>query len=202
MSLPNGWVDNYMNHGQFDPSDDYIDISADLRLIEDDCQMKDIPNFEGVYSIDPLGRVYDWRINKYLSPIVSSTGYLVVNLKDHGYYEQQYIHRLVAEAFLPNPYENIRDQVNHIDENKWNNHLTNLEWCTKSYNNSYGTARQRSALAQSKPIIGIDPDGNTYEFTSQSEASIQTRIPAANIWKVMNGQRPHAGHWKWMYKDI
>lgn len=122
---------------------------------------KDIPGYEGLYQVSNLGRVKslprtilykDGRSRKILAHIMkpqgNGNGYLKLTLCNQNHYQKQcYIHRLVAEAFLPNPTN--KPAINHKDENKANNEVSNLEWCTIAYNNSYGTkiARQTSKNA-------------------------------------------------------
>lgn len=103
---------------------------------------KDIPGYEGLYQVSNLGNVKSLRYNKsnrqvILKPKLTKTGYCRVGLHFRGVSKDFYIHRLVAEAFLPNP-DNL-PVVNHKDENKLNNNVENLEWCTYYYNNKYGT---------------------------------------------------------------
>ena len=87
-------------------------------------------------------------------------GYMNVNVSNKTYYQ----HRLVAEAFIPNP--DNQPEVNHIDEDKSNNSVDNLEWCTVLYNRTYGTrlsrgGETRSKLARNRRIKAIFPCGNT-----------------------------------------
>lgn len=105
---------------------------------------KEIKGYEGLYEISNLGRVrslpkYDSQGRYHLSHIKSQVdngnGYLVVNLKHNGRQKMKTVHRLVAESFILNP-ENKRC-VNHIDGNKKNNNVNNLEWCTHSENNKH-----------------------------------------------------------------
>lgn len=99
--------------------------------------VKDIKDFEGRYTISSTGEVYSFAKSKghhkgkVLKPLNGSY-YLVVSLHKNGISKQYFIHKLVAEAFIPNP--NNKPQVNHIDGNKLNNNLENLEWCTQSEN--------------------------------------------------------------------
>ncbi len=102
---------------------------------------KDIPGYDGKYQASNLGRIRSTRFYgkpkiRILKPQEQGTGYLKLTLVgDDRIHKQMLIHRLVAMAFIPNP--NDYDFVNHKDENKTNNCVDNLEWCTKSYNSIY-----------------------------------------------------------------
>ena len=109
----------------------------------------DIINYEKLYSIDESGRVYSIRYKRYLSPSRDSCGYLFVGLSNGGNVKQKLIHRLVAEAFIPNPFN--KPQVNHMDGNKVNNQISNLEWCTQSENILHGF---RHGLYKSNTPVG------------------------------------------------
>ena len=104
------------------------------------------PGYEADYEISDHGRVRSHRRGrvKMLKPIMERwNGYFVVSLFDaHGMSHKVKIHRLVAEAFIPNPCG--YPTINHKDEDKTNNNAGNLEWCTKAYNTAYGTSRQRA----------------------------------------------------------
>lgn len=89
-----------------------------------------IKGYEGIYEVDVLGNVYSVK-HGLLKPHTKN-GYLAVNLYKLKNLKHYYIHRLVAEAFIPNP-ENLRE-VNHIDCDKFNNHVNNLEWCNRTQN--------------------------------------------------------------------
>ena len=90
--------------------------------------MKDIIGYEGLYAVTSCGKVWSYKSKKFLKPGKRRDGYLHVSLYKGGEGKLYYIHRLVAEAYLPNP--NGLQQVNHKDENRENNALQNLEWCT------------------------------------------------------------------------
>lgn len=100
---------------------------------------KDIPNYEGIYKVSNIGRVksvlwFDpknkryYKRDKILKPHKTNKGYIEVSLSNKYQKKICKVHRLVAETFIPNP--NNLPQVNHIDENKSNNNMNNLEWCT------------------------------------------------------------------------
>lgn len=102
------------------------------------------------YSISNYGEVYSHFRGKIMSPKKHKLGYRFVVLC-RGYERvPKYIHRLVAEAFIPNP--NGYTEVNHKDEDKTNNIVTNLEWCDRFYNMNYGTLWERRAVSFSKTI--------------------------------------------------
>ena len=107
---------------------------------------KDIQGYEGKYQVSNLGRVKSLnyhrsgkeRILKYL---INTRGYLTTMLYKNGIGKNVRINRLVAQAFIENP-ENL-PEVNHIDEDKTNNRVGNLEWCSHEYNTNFGTRNER-----------------------------------------------------------
>lgn len=119
-------------------------------------EWKSIPGYEGLYEISSYGRVksldryvkvksksYRLQKGKMLSPIKNKYGYLQVFLCCNGKYKIISVHRLVAEAFIPNP-DNL-PIINHKDEDKSNNCVENLEWCSHRYNSNYnGVLKKRS----------------------------------------------------------
>lgn len=130
--------------------------------------IKDIINFEN-YQISDDGRVWSKNRNKYLKPI-DVNGYKKVSLYKNGKLHQRLIHRLVAEAFIPNP--NAYEEINHINEDKSDNRVENLEWCTSSYNINYGTRVERQINSISKKVFQYSIDNvllNTYKSCTEAE---------------------------------
>ena len=122
-------------------------------------EWRDIKDYEGLYMISSYGRVKSlgrwvnyknkgkkWQEGKILKPLVKKGGYLHVGLWKNGKLKFFTVHRLVAQAFIPNP--NNLPQVNHKDENKENNFVKNLEYCDAKYNSNYGTRTKRIAEKQ------------------------------------------------------
>jgi hypothetical protein len=95
---------------------------------------KDIVGYENLYQISNYGRIKSllWKVEKFLALINHTNGYKQVNLSKDGNIKKGYVHRLVAEAFIPNP-EN-KPEINHIDGDKSNNNVSNLEWVTRKEN--------------------------------------------------------------------
>lgn len=124
---------------------------------------KDVVGYEGLYKVSNFGNVYSVRSDKQLKHGKNRGGYLFVVLCTNGKPKQLKVHRLVSIAFLPNP--DNKPQVNHIDENKTNNNVCNLEWSTAEENSNYGTRNQRL----SKKIRVIYQD-NTYEVWDSATA--------------------------------
>lgn len=122
-------------------------------------QWKDIKGYEGLYEVSNFGNVRSLdrvirskhngtmlRKGRILTPFYEEKkGYYQVSLSKDGKNKKHRVHRLVASAFLDNPH-NYTD-VNHKDEVKTNNNVDNLEWCTRKYNNNYGTKPERTRKA-------------------------------------------------------
>ena len=111
---------------------------------------KDVVGYEGLYQVSNLGRLKSAPRPRtkggLLKPQYDRKGYLTFGLCKNGKSKMAKIHRLVAEAFIPNPGK--LPEVNHKDEQKDNNCVENLEWCTTQYNSNYGTRVARIAATK------------------------------------------------------
>ena len=105
---------------------------------------KDIFGYEGMYQVSDLGRVRSLKFGKtrLLRPGKTKDCYFIVQLWRNGQGKVKYIHRLVASAFIPNDDE-TKTQINHINEDKTENKVSNLEWCTAQYNLTYNDIHHR-----------------------------------------------------------
>jgi hypothetical protein len=178
---------------------------------------KNIEGFEGRYEVSNYGRVRSmprtiqklnrWgnksefqHTGKIMSPKVDKDGYLHIGLYRGNTIKHYRVHRLVAEAFIPNP--NNKPQVNHKDENPANNHVSNLDWCTILENARYGTGNQRRGISNGKPVDCFQLDG-TYvcQFVSTAEAARQLGLNQSDITRVCTGARgrKQTGGYKFEY---
>ena len=156
------------------------------------------------YSISNFGRVKSNYANKerILKPFKDAYGYLKVDLRHGDKRKTMSVHRLVALAFIPNP-DNL-PQVNHKDENKENNRVDNLEWCTNEYNSNYGTRNERKAKGCQKKIYSLDKDGTITYYNSRNEAGELLKINPTTISKVLSNKYPQhktAGGKQWFYAN-
>ena len=153
--------------------------------------MRDIQGYEGLYGITSCGRVWSYRSQKFLKPKMNK-GYLRVDLQKDGTRKTYYVHRLVADAYIPNP--DYKPQVNHKDEDKTHNYINNLEWMTAKENINYGTRTQRTSKARSKAVYCVELDKT---FDSMNEAKRQTNIDNGSISSCCKGNRNTAGGYHW-----
>ncbi len=166
---------------------------------------KDIDGTSGRYQVSNLGNVRAFtrfRNGELLKFGKYSNGYLFVHFaKDtdkKGERHSYLIHRLVAQAFIPNP-ENL-PQVNHKDEDKTNNKVENLEWCTHIYNQNYGTKNQRigekNKLSHGKLVYCVELDR---VFRSAMEAARFVGRNGTNISAVCRGKEKTCAGYHWEY---
>ena len=155
---------------------------------------KDIKGYEGLYQVSNLGRVYSLTSKKVIKPHYNNSGYLKIDLYKDGNGKRFLVHRLVAETYLPNP--NNYPQVNHKDENKTNNCVSNLEFCDRKYNIRYGTGHDRAAEKVKKAVFCIELNK---VFKSITEASEVMGICLQCISSCCRGKNKTAGGYRWRY---
>lgn len=176
---------------------------------------KIIPEFPN-YKINTSGQVFTRYCGKGLSVrlgewrpltqvVCSSTGYPLVTLCHEGVRKNKRIHRLLMEAFVPNPHN--KKHINHIDGIKTNISLDNLEWATPKENAQHASKTgltEHAIAAQRVAVVQYTPDGLHViaEHPSIHEAGRSTGVAWQNISKVVRGLRPRAGGFVWEYKKV
>ena len=144
-----------------------------------------------------------WREVKPV--LCTATGYWLVTLCHKGIRKNKRIHRLMMEAFVPNPLG--KKHVNHIDGNKQNNALNNLEWATPQENSQHAvinglTEKAFEATRKAVQQCDLQTGAIIAEFNSIHEAGRQTGIAWQNISKVVRGERTKAGGYAWVYSNV
>lgn len=167
---------------------------------------KDIAGYEGLYQVSNTGKVRSFiRKSELQSPwhLIKphiTRGYAFIALYTNKVKRSKnfLLHRLVAQAFIPNP--NNYPEINHKDENKLNNAVDNLEWCTRSYNMCYGTARFRQGISASAQVEQLTIENIPIaHYCSVPIAAKINGIDASSIHKCCNNKRESAGGYKWRY---
>lgn len=175
-------------------------------------EWREIVVYEGRYMVSNLGNVKSCerqartcgggiRIVKerLLKQAKCSGGYLVVGLWKNNERKNKMVHRLVSVAFIDN--EKGLPEVNHKDENKENNCVDNLEWCTPKYNANYGTRNKRMIKQKSlKPVIMLDKNGiELKRFSSLGDATRETGFDISSIIRVCKGKQKTSMGYMWRY---
>lgn len=177
---------------------------------------KDIEGYEGKYQISNLGnvksifrvvksgvkhtttRIYEEKIMKQS---LNRKGYCIISLYSNNGLKNNIVHRLVANAFIPNPHN--LPQVNHKDENKLNNTVENLEWCDAKYNNNYGSRNLKHSKSKSEKIIQKDLNGKFIkEWESATEVERQLGYDASSIRKCCLNKAKTAYKFLWERKVV
>lgn len=173
---------------------------------------RDIEGYTGLYQVSSWGRVKSlermrwcgnggyYKMQERILKPSKNKKYLRVYLYKEGAYKWYLIHRLVAKAFLPNP-SNL-PIINHKDENKLNNNVNNLEWCSYSYNNSYNNRAKKVGEKRGKAVVGVHiVTGEKVFFSSTHEAERQIGIDQTSICKCCNGKQKTAKGFYWHYLE-
>jgi hypothetical protein len=145
------------------------------------------------------GKIYEISSSTYFLPRVKSEAYFYVGRIGGKYYS---VHRIVAETYLQKPEGRV--QVNHIDGNKLNNHVTNLEWVTPGQNISHSINvlhEEKMVKSLQKPVICIHKNGDEIEFPGVKAAMRETGVSSGSISAVCRGVGKTAGGFRWRYKN-
>ena len=156
---------------------------------------KDIPNYEN-YEVSSDGKVRNKKTKRVRKLQDDKNGYKIVSLRNPPRKSPRkfLVHRLVALAFIPNP--NNFPEVNHIDENKANNCIWNLEWCTRKYNVNYGTCVARQVAKRKESVKCIETN---IVYDCIKSASESTGVNKGNISSCCRGTLKTAGGYHWEY---
>lgn len=155
-----------------------------------------IKDFER-YEISRNGCVRNMETGKTLKPTLNTGGYPSVTLCSNAKRRNRTVHRLVAEAFIPNP-RNL-PEVNHLDENKANNSVSNLEWVTKKANMNYGTRTQRASEKKFKRVVQRTLTGEIVKIWDSVKDAEQSGFHHSAISDCCHGRRKHHGGFVWGY---
>lgn len=173
---------------------------------------KDIPNYQKLYQVSNYGKIrsldhyssnhfYKGRV---LKPWANRKGYLLVKLCKNGHIKELQLHRIVASVFLPNHDKKL--QVNHLDENKKNNKVANLEWCTAKQNSNYGTRNKRISITNkngkcSKKVKQLGKGGNLIKIWPSLHAAERHGFDHSHLSKCARGKVKLAYGYKWEYVE-
>ena len=150
-------------------------------------EFKDIKSYEGLYKVNRQGEVYSYITNKKIKGSIDSNGYRQMHLSKNGEYKKKSLHRIVAEAFLPNP--NNLPEVNHKDGNKLNNSVDNLEWCSSSYNHVHAFENGLHSKEYMYSPVRILLNDEWIEFKSMDDCAIFLGVKNQDIYKRLSGRR-------------
>lgn len=163
----------------------------------------DIPYYEKLYQVSNYGRIislWNYPYIKLLNCGKDKDGYCLITLHKNKNKKTHKVHRLVAQAFIPNPLN--FPCINHKNEIKTDNRVGNLEWCDHLYNNKYGSRNERVAKTLSKPVKRMDKTtGKITMYNSIREASILSGINDSDISAVCLNKHKTAGGSVWKYLD-
>ena len=163
-------------------------------------EWRDIKGYEGLYQVSNEGRVINSRRGKLRKTTDNGCGYYYVLLSKNGVKKPYYVHRLVAEVFIPNP-DNL-PQVNHKDEDKTRNVVENLEWCSSRYNMNYGTARDRTSEKQRKKVYQYTKDNVLVKVWDGVNLTREYGFDTSSVSCCCNGiQKTHKGY-KWSFEPL
>lgn len=172
------------------------------RDIKDYENLYQVSNFGNVRSIDRTIKQYSYSAKKnkiynykgqILIPAIDKNHYARVVLSKNNKQKHFMVHRLVAEAFIPNP--NNLPFINHKNENSLDNNVDNLEWCTQKYNINYGTRTLRMQKTQGIRVKCIET-GIVYDSISEANK----KANCLHVKDCLKGRRKTSGGYHWEYE--
>ena len=164
---------------------------------------KDIKGFKNLYQISNLGNIkslnaYGHNKKKLLKPFIDKNGYLNIILSKNKKKKYCLVHQLVAKAFIKNP--NNYNEVNHLDGNKENNCVDNLEWCDRKHNIRH--AFENNLIKTRKKVNQYDLDGNLIAtWVSVGMAEKILKFNSSHIYECCNGKIKTCNGYIWRYKN-
>ena len=160
-----------------------------------DEEVKEVPGYDGKFVASKSGRVLNTQTKKELIQYVVN-GYVLVLMNG----KQRRVHKIVMDTFNPNPNPKLYTEINHKDENKLNNNLDNLEWCTHEYNLKYGTRSKRAGDTHGTDVVCLDLDGKFIkEYPSIASTEKDGFVPGCVGLCVRGKAKTHKGY-IWMKK--
>lgn len=168
-------------------------------------EWKEVLGYDHLYEISNMGRVRTRYVKGkgymkdyiFLEPLDNGNGYLRFNWKINGRQRTVYLHKLVAELFVDNPRH--LTEINHLDENKYNNCANNLCWCTHKENCQYGTRNIRTAEKNARPVVCIEKE---LIFSSGKEAAQYFDVGNTAISNCLNGRTETCCGYHWRYLNV
>lgn len=167
-------------------------------------QWRNVVGYNGKYLVSNEGRVKNAKTGRVLKELITHTGYVKVHLFRVNDEKNIFLHRIVAEAFLPNPQR--KPQVNHIDGNKLNNNVENLEWCTNkenvrhSWENGLREGNIQWYNSKKKRVVAISIDGaDVIRFNSIAEA--KKHFNTNHVSDVLNGHREQTKGYRFVFDE-
>lgn len=158
--------------------------------------MRDVVGWEGIYQVTSCGKIWSCRHNKFLKPAGGKGNYQMVYLTNGDRKVNDYVHRIVAKAYLPNP--NNLPLVNHKDEHKDNNNVNNLEWCSQEYNVNYSIGKRNNCGKWRKVYC---PELNK-TFPTLASAAKEVGVTIGAIWHAVHGNCKTVKGYHFEYADI
>lgn len=200
------WLENGQNEYVYDTNAVLDSIDAQPTIEAEPVRWLPIAGYDGLYEVNQWGQVRNKNglLLRQRLKRAKYTAYKKVSLYKDGEYKHLYVHRLVAQAFIPNPQG--FELVNHKDEDGTNNVVNNLEWCDRSYNATYGSSPKKISKASKgresekrKAVLCFNPDGTFTRYVSVTEAAKAVNGTTSNISAACKGKRKTAYGKTWSY---